>query len=34
MPFLFWLPLILMSGIWNVAHENAGPPSNEIADAP
>lgn len=34
MPFLFWLPLILMSGMWNVTHESAGPHSDEIADTP
>ena len=24
MPFLFWLPMIIMSGLWSVAEENAG----------
>jgi hypothetical protein len=22
MPFLFWLPMIVMSGLWSVAEEN------------
>jgi hypothetical protein len=23
MPFLFWMPMILLSGLWNIAQENA-----------
>jgi hypothetical protein len=23
MPFLFWLPLIMMSGMWSVADDNS-----------
>jgi hypothetical protein len=23
MPFLFWLPLIVMSGMWSIAQENS-----------
>jgi len=22
MPFLFWMPMIMMSGLWNIAQEN------------
>ena len=32
MPFLFWLPLIVMSGIWNVAHESPRAPG-EFGDS-
>jgi hypothetical protein len=23
MPFLFWMPMIMLSGLWNIAQENA-----------
>lgn len=35
MPFLFWMPIIVMSGMWKIAEENtramlqAGLPSDE-----